>query len=156
MLINRFTLTFFALAASVNALAIPLHSRRADNFASTTEDNGASVAENNAPKIALPPQLPPSYVPKGVTPALASPPAGAPNTDSSSQQSKAFSPPTELVADSAQVTTPAGAAADKPIMGNSQTAKSATDTPTGDNTIQTTKPETGTPEPNDVQGTSPT
>lgn len=156
MLFKHFTLTFFALAASVNALAIPLHSRRADNLASTTGNNGAPVAENNAPKIALPPKSSPPSVPNGIIPPPASPPAAASYTDSPSQQSKASSPLAERAANSVQMTTPAGAAADKPTTGNIQTVKSTTDTPTGDNTVQTTKSATGTPEPNDVQGASTT
>ncbi|KAF9325102.1 hypothetical protein BGZ91_002570 [Linnemannia elongata] len=156
MLFKHFTLTFVALAATVNALAIPIHPRRADNLASTTGNNGAPVAENNAPKIAVPPQSPPPPVPRAVTPALASPPAALTNTDSSSQLSKATSTPTEPAANNAQMVTPNGGAADKPTTGNSQTVKSATDTPAGDITVQTINPVTGTPEPNDVQGVSPT
>ncbi|KAG0060730.1 hypothetical protein BGZ89_012018 [Linnemannia elongata] len=156
MLFKHFTLTFVALAASVNVLAIPIHPRRADNLASTTGNNGAPVAENNAPKIALPPQSPPPPVPRAVTPAPASTPAALTNTDSSSQLSKATSNPTEPAANNAQMITPTGDAADKLTTGNSQTVKSATDTPAGDNTVQTINPATGTPEPNDVQGVSPT
>ncbi|KAF8933409.1 hypothetical protein BGZ47_010879 [Haplosporangium gracile] len=147
MLIKHFTLTFVALAASVNALVIPLHSRRADDVAAANGSNDASVAENNAPKIVLPPPPVPNIAAPDSPPP--SPPSSvASNTNPSSQQSET-SFPQAPAANDAQTTIPA--AVDMPTSSNSQTTTKHT--PTDDITVQTTKAATGTPEANDVQST---